>query len=160
MLQFSLAIYFILSTVLKLSQEREYMHAAARKHRKVIRKDLLYQEMKREEFDERATEEIPSIPKWIRRKDIMFLSNFHNSIDVTSLGRKMKDDIFKQFSCHDIVKEYNAYMGSVNKSNMLKHCYEINLKFKNGGTESFIILLILSLSTLIFYLLNMHIVSI
>ena len=68
--------------------------------------------------------------KWKDRKIVSFLSNYHNPLDICSVPRKEKDGSSKDIPCPNIVRDYNAHMGYVDKMDMLKSIYEIDRKSK------------------------------
>ncbi|KAJ8961056.1 hypothetical protein NQ314_005986 [Rhamnusium bicolor] len=49
----------------------------------------------------------------------------------------MKNGTTQVLACPIVVKDYNAHMGAVDKSDMLKHCYEINRRSKKWWLRIF-----------------------
>lgn len=68
--------------------------------------------------------------KWIDKKPVQFLSNFHDPSIVKTCMRKQKDGTIKSIPAPELVNDYNKNMGFVDKSDMLKSTYEISRKSK------------------------------
>ena len=68
--------------------------------------------------------------KWIDKKPVHFLSNFHDASKISQVNRRQKDGSLKEVTCPQIVVDYNDFMGCVDKADMLKSYYEINRKSK------------------------------
>jgi len=68
--------------------------------------------------------------KWMDKKPMDFLSNFHDPCIVKTCTRKQKDGSIKDVPCPQLVKEYNKNMSFVDKSDMLKSFYGISRKAK------------------------------
>ncbi|KAF2899915.1 hypothetical protein ILUMI_06271 [Ignelater luminosus] len=64
--------------------------------------------------------------KWMDNKPVHFLSNFHSPQDVELVSEKQKGRSREQFNTIKLVRDYNANMGFVDKSDMYKACYEID----------------------------------
>lgn len=75
--------------------------------------------------------------KWMDKKPIQLLSNFHDSAIISTTERTQKDDSKAVISCSEIVKDYNQYMGYVDKVDMLKSTYEIDRKSRRWWTRIF-----------------------
>lgn len=86
--------------------------------------------MERGEFQYRCSQDGMVAMFWKDKKGVQFLSNFHEVDDVTTVSRKNKDGSQLSVSCPILVRDYNQYMGYVDKSDMLKSCYEIDRKCK------------------------------
>lgn len=86
--------------------------------------------MQREEYDFRMSSTGLTWFKWIDKKPIYFLSNFHDPSVMTTVNRKQKDGTLTEVNCPSVVRDYNKHMGYVDKSDMLKSVYEINRKSK------------------------------
>lgn len=105
-----------------------YACGTLRKGRKGIPQDLGNERnMKRGDSDWRVSEEGLFILKWMDKKPILFLSNFHQP-DEATISRKKKDGTKEDFPCFTVVKDYNVHMGYVDKADMLKSCYQIDRK--------------------------------
>lgn len=85
-------------------------------------------EMERGESDWRLSEDGVCALQWIDKKPVLFLSNFHNPQDEDLVRRKQKDGKTEDVKCKKLVKDYNKHMGYVDKSDMLKSCYELDRK--------------------------------
>jgi hypothetical protein len=92
--------------------------------------------MKRGEFDVRSSSSGITATLWKDRKGILFLSNFHDPTDVSIVARKNKDGTSEDISCPETVKQYTANMRLVDKADMLKSLYEIEI-VKSRGCRSF-----------------------
>jgi hypothetical protein len=57
--------------------------------------------------------------EWKYRNDILFLSSSHDLTNVISVTRKERDGMSENISCPQIVKQYNADMGFVDKADKL-----------------------------------------
>lgn len=68
--------------------------------------------------------------KWIHKKPVFFLSNYHDPSVITGVNRRQKDGSLKMVSCPLVAKDYNMHMGCVDKADMLKSFYEISRKSK------------------------------
>ncbi|XP_058789674.1 piggyBac transposable element-derived protein 3-like [Phymastichus coffea] len=66
--------------------------------------------------------------KWLDKKPVHFLSNFHDPSDLSEVERRQKDGSLKTIACPQIAKDYNAHMGFVDKSDQMKSFYEITRK--------------------------------
>lgn len=75
--------------------------------------------------------------KWMDKKPVHFLSNFHDPSVTTEVNRKQKDGTSKSVTCPQMAKDYNAYMGCVDKADMLKSYYEISRKSKKWWQRIF-----------------------
>ncbi|XP_033229772.1 piggyBac transposable element-derived protein 4-like [Belonocnema kinseyi] len=65
--------------------------------------------------------------KWIVKTAISFLSNYHDSSVILQVTRRQKDGSLKVVTFPQMAKDYNSYMGCVDKADML---YEISRKSK------------------------------
>lgn len=68
--------------------------------------------------------------KWKDNKGINFLSNFHDPTQESHVNRKQKDGSSQIIICPQLVKDYNAHMGYVDKADMLMTLYKIDRKSK------------------------------
>ncbi|XP_058792081.1 piggyBac transposable element-derived protein 4-like [Phymastichus coffea] len=66
--------------------------------------------------------------KWVDKKPIHFLSNFHDPSDLSEVERRQKDGSLKTIACPQMSKDYNAHMGCLDKSDQMKSFYEITRK--------------------------------
>ncbi|KAJ8970745.1 hypothetical protein NQ314_001045 [Rhamnusium bicolor] len=86
--------------------------------------------MKRGDSNWRMSEDGVLALQWMDKKLILFLSNFHNPEEKGTVKRKQKDGTSEEINCEQLVRDYNRYMGFVDKSDMLKFCYELDRKSK------------------------------
>ena len=64
--------------------------------------------------------------KWMDKKPVHFLSNFHDASKISQANRRQKDGPLKEVTCPQIVVDYNDFIVFVDKADMLKSYYEIN----------------------------------
>ncbi|KAF2351878.1 PiggyBac transposable element-derived protein [Trinorchestia longiramus] len=83
--------------------------------------------LKRGQFDYRSTPSGITVYKWKDSKSVHLVSNYHG-IDITSVQRRQKDGTKKNVSCPVVVKDYNQYMGGVDKHDMLRQLYGTDRK--------------------------------
>lgn len=112
-----------------LLRDNIYACGTARKGRKYIPTDLHDDKgLQRGDFDYRVSTDGIVCLKWMDKKSILFLDNFHNPSDTQTVNRKKKDGSQEEISCPLLVKDYNKNMGYVDKFDMLKSLYEIDRK--------------------------------
>lgn len=87
-------------------------------------------EMERGDYQYRSTTTGITCLKWMDNKAVHFISNHHDPTKIVTAQRKQKDGTRITIPCPNLVKEYNAYMGFVDKADMLTACYAINRKSK------------------------------
>lgn len=68
--------------------------------------------------------------KWMDKKPIYFLSNYHDPRETVSVNRKQKDSTLKPISCPVMASDYNKHMGYVDKADHLLSTYNIDRKSK------------------------------
>lgn len=68
--------------------------------------------------------------KWMDKKPVQFLSNYHDPSDTTTVSRREKNGSLKEVSSPVICSDYNRYMGFVDKSDQLISTYKIDRKSK------------------------------
>jgi hypothetical protein len=83
----------------------------------------------RGEFDSRVSSKYILYVKWNDNKPVHIVSNFHGT-GVFEILRTQKDGTKKTFRCPIVIKEYNSYMGGVDKADMLCGIYGVNRKSK------------------------------
>ena len=114
-----------------LLQHQVYACGTVRQGRVGMPKDFTSDKsMERGEFQFRCSEEGLVALLWKDKKSILFLSNFHDIDDVSCVERKNKDGTRTEISCPQLVKDYNAHMGYVDKADMMKSFYEIDRRSK------------------------------
>ena len=108
-----------------------------RKTKKYLPKDMTPDsKLKRGDFDYRVSKSGLTYYKWIDNKPVFLLSNFHGTLEDT-VERTQKNGSSETISCPLAVKEYNSYMGGVDKADMLCAVYDISRNLKNGGIAFF-----------------------
>ena len=70
------------------------------------------------------------------RKPVYLISNFH-VCEQSEVLRTMKDGSRKAFACPKAVKDYNIYMGGVDKADFFVLCMVLTENLISGGTEFF-----------------------
>lgn len=86
-------------------------------------------ELARGQFDHRVSNEGLSVYKWKDNKTVHLISNFHGTERVT-INRTQKDGSKLEIGCPKAVKDYNKYMGGVDKADMLCAIYGVGRKSK------------------------------
>lgn len=106
-----------------------YACGTARKNRKNMPNDLRDDKhLKRGESDYRVSTDGIVALKWMDRKGVLFISNFHNPAYLETASRRKKDGSKEDVVCPSLVIDYNRHMGYVDKFDMLKSLYEIDRK--------------------------------
>lgn len=119
---------FFNSVNLQLSMQEDaiYLCGTARKITKGFPKDFLEdKKMKRGDSDWRVSNTGIIALKWKDNTAVHFLSNLHNPENTESIRRKQKDGTREEFNCSKLVKDYNAHMGYVDKTDMYKSWHRI-----------------------------------
>lgn len=113
----------------QLRSENIYACGTIRKNRKGLPTDLIPDKrLNRGSFDWRVTDDGISFLKWIDKRVVMMVSNYHTPDLVGTVQRKTKDGENEDICCPLMIKDYNSNMGFVDKADMLKNTYEINRK--------------------------------
>lgn len=112
----------------RLQEERIYACGTMRKNRKGFAH--LTEVKQRGESVWKASKSGLVCLKWMDKKPILFISNFHNPQDVCNVTRRAKDGSPITVHCPTLVKNYNQFMGGVDKADMLKAIYELDRKSK------------------------------
>ena len=85
--------------------------------------------LKRGDFDFRSTPSGIAAYKWMDSKAVHLITNYHG-IEINTVQRKEKDGTKVVVTCPQVVKDYNDYMGGVDKHDMLRQMYGVNRKSK------------------------------
>jgi hypothetical protein len=112
-----------------------------RKHLPQMKSD---KELQRGEFDFKVTPQGISYFKWRDNRCVHLLSNFHGNESCT-LRRKEKDGSEKDVPAPKIVKDYNGFMGGVDKADMLRAMYDCDRKAKKWWHRIFFALMEITL---------------
>ena len=115
-----------------------------RKHLLSLKSDM---ELKRGKFDYRITEQLISFFKWKDNRCVHMLSNFHGN-ETCTLRRREKDGNEKDVSAPKILKDYNEFMGGVDKADMFRAIYDRNKRSKKWWHRIFFALLEVALVNL------------
>lgn len=112
----------------KLRSEKILACGTIRAHRQGIPVDMKTDKsMKRGETDWRITDDGISFFKWKDKRIVTIASNFHMP-DMGTVDRKKKNGEKETITCPNVIKDYNANMGYVDKADMLKTTYQIDRK--------------------------------
>lgn len=68
--------------------------------------------------------------KWMDKKPVYFLSNYHDPSEVTVVNRRQKDDSLRFINSPVMCSDYNKHMGYVDHADRLLSCYKIDRKSK------------------------------
>ena len=68
--------------------------------------------------------------KWAEKETGQFLLNFHDPSALSEVERRQKDGSLMTIAYPQMAKDYNGYMGCVDKSDQMKSFYEITRKSK------------------------------
>lgn len=68
--------------------------------------------------------------QWYDKKIVNFISNFHDPSILSIIQRKQKDGSYEYFSCPNVIEDYNANMGFVDKADRSIATYGINKRSK------------------------------
>ncbi|KAJ8975290.1 hypothetical protein NQ317_005292 [Molorchus minor] len=63
--------------------------------------------------------------KWMDRRSVLFLGNYQNPAKMGRVPRRKKDGDLDEIAWPQMIIEYNAHMGYVDKFDMLKSLYEV-----------------------------------
>ncbi|XP_018403038.1 PREDICTED: piggyBac transposable element-derived protein 3-like [Cyphomyrmex costatus] len=66
--------------------------------------------------------------KWMDKKPVHFLSNYHDPCEMTTVSRKQKDGSLKFVDCPVMCSDYNKHMGYVDNADRLLSTYKIDRK--------------------------------
>ena len=83
--------------------------------------------LKRGEFDYHSTSNGITVYKWIDKKPVHFVSNYHE-VSTTTVQRRNRDGSKSTVPCPQIVEDYYKYMGGTDKHDMLRELYGVNRK--------------------------------
>lgn len=82
------------------------------------------------EYEFKATNTGLSWVKWMDKKPVYFLSNYHNPSEVTVVNRRQKDGSLRFVNNPVMCSDYNKHMGYVDHADRLLSCYKIDRKSK------------------------------
>ena len=100
--------------------------------------------MNRGDFDYRVSAQEIVYFKWMDNKPVHIISNFHDT-EQTLILRRQRDGSQLEFPCPTAVKDYNSYMGGVDKADMLCSIYGVGRKSKKWWHRIFFGLVSLTL---------------
>lgn len=113
-----------------LLQHQVYCCGTIRSDRKYLPKNLKSDKvLLRGDFDYRVSTGGLVFYKWKDSKSVTMLSNFHGTEPATVL-RTQKDGTRKDFNCPVSIKDYNIFMGGVDKADQLISSYGLSRKSK------------------------------
>lgn len=118
--------FFTTCSLMKtLGENKIYAVATVRPNRKDL--PNIFKEksnLKRGEFMYKTKGNIAAV-KWMDNKPVHFLTNCFSPRDTTTVKRKNKDGSLVEISCPNLVKQYNKYMGGVDKFDQFLERYAI-----------------------------------
>ena len=71
-----------------------------------------------------------SATKWLDKKDVFILTNFHDPLEMSEVQRKQKDGTQCVYPCLRCVSDYNKNMSTVDKFDQLMSSYKLNHRSK------------------------------
>lgn len=93
-------------------------------------------ELSRGQFDHRFSTSGTGIFKWKDNRTVYIASNFHGN-EETSVERTMKNGSRLAISCPMPIKDYNKYMGGVDRADRLRALYNVDRKSKKWWLRIF-----------------------
>lgn len=75
--------------------------------------------------------------KWMDKKCVYFLSNYHDPRETTTVNRRQKDGSLMLIDCPVMCSDYNKYMGFVDNADRLLSTYKIDRKSKRWWLRIF-----------------------
>lgn len=75
--------------------------------------------------------------KWMDKKAVHFLSNYHDPTEVSVTNRRQKDGSLLTVACPVMCKDYNTHMGHVDESDQTIAAYKIDRKSKRWWMRLF-----------------------
>lgn len=75
--------------------------------------------------------------KWMDKKAVYFLSNYHDPSEATVVHRRQKDGSLLPIACPMVCADYNQHMGYVDYSDRLLSTYKIDRKSKKWWVRLF-----------------------
>lgn len=85
--------------------------------------------------------EINTVTVWRDTKDVSVLSNVHSLRGGDNVSRKKRDGTVIRVTAPPVVKDYNANMGAIDKSNQMKRSYALDRKSQRWWLRIFFHLL-------------------
>ncbi|KAJ8933131.1 hypothetical protein NQ314_014198 [Rhamnusium bicolor] len=116
--------YWSMQLLNRLQEEKIYSCGTIRKKRKGFAR--LPEVKERGQSVWKASKSGLVCVKWMDKKPILLISNFHNPQEICNVTRRAKDGSQITVNCPTLVKEYNQLMGGVDKADMLKAIYELD----------------------------------
>lgn len=86
--------------------------------------------MVRGDYDWKQTNDGITMIRWMDKKTVNFLSNYHDPREVMSVKRRQKDGSSVMVPCPKILSDYNLNMNFVDNFDRLKKDYQIDRKSK------------------------------
>ncbi|XP_043283530.1 piggyBac transposable element-derived protein 4-like [Venturia canescens] len=121
-----------------LKQEKIFACGTVRKDRKDLPKNHKPdKDMKRGDCEYKTSPDGLVWLKWMDKKAVYFLSNFHDPLEMVTVKRKEKDGSSTSIRCSKIVRDYNQHMGYVDNADQLKSTYARDRKSKKWWQRIF-----------------------
>lgn len=124
--------------MISLKEDQIFACGTVRKNRTRLPKSKIPdKQMKQGDSDYRTSNTGISWIKWMDKKAVHVLSNYHNPCETVIVNRKQKDGTLKPISCPVMVADYNTHMGYVDKADHLLSTYKIDRKSKKWWQRIF-----------------------
>lgn len=111
-----------------LHKQKIYACGTIKSKRLFLPKLLEDKQLKRGDFDFSVSNNGLLAVKWMDKKAVNLLSNYHNPADVCTVNRRNPAGVVTQIPCPQLLTDYNKHMNGVDKFDQNKHTYEINRK--------------------------------
>ncbi|XP_066581313.1 piggyBac transposable element-derived protein 4-like [Prorops nasuta] len=117
--------------LISLKKDNIFACGTVRSNRAGLPKSVISdKEMERGQYDFRTSKTGISWIKWMDKKGVHFLSNYHDPSEVTTVNRRQRDGTLVKVDCPVICSDYNKYMGFVDSADRLISTYKIDRKSK------------------------------
>ena len=115
----------------ELKNDKIFACGTVRKKRKRLPKsEIPDKKMKRGDYEYKTSNTGIRWIKWMDKKSVLFLSNYHDPCETTMVKRRQKDGSLLNITSPVMCSDYNKYMGYVDKSDHLVSTYKIDRKSK------------------------------
>lgn len=112
----------------KLLANKIYSCGTIRKGRKHFPELKTDKSMKRGEADWRVSKDGIVALKWMDRRSVLLVGNYHDPSIMETTSRKKKNGSAEDIPCPRMIRDYNTHMGYVDRFDMMKSLYEVDRK--------------------------------
>ncbi|XP_018562168.1 piggyBac transposable element-derived protein 4-like [Anoplophora glabripennis] len=112
----------------KLQSDKIHSCGTIRKGRKHFPELKTDKAMKRGEADWRVSNDGIAALKWMDRRSVLLLGNYHDPSIMETTSRKKKNGCAEEIPCPRMIRDYNTHMGYVDRFDMMKSHYEVDRK--------------------------------